>query len=135
MLACGAVPTHWTRAGPQSRGHGAHADDRDLGAITELRAFAHPTRRAVEGHGHTDAGLELARGNHSLGRRRERNRADGAAAPGAELDLEQREMQALQERLARRYSTLAVDWPGFGEGARPQLDWTPDAYAPSWLFF
>jgi len=39
------------------------------------------------------------------------------------------EMQALQERLARRYSTLAVDWPGFGEGARPQLDWTPDAYA------
>ena len=46
-----------------------------------------------------------------------------------------REMQALQEHLARRYSTLAVDWPGFGEGARPQLDWTPDAYAPSWLFF
>jgi pimeloyl-ACP methyl ester carboxylesterase len=39
------------------------------------------------------------------------------------------EMQALQERLAPRYSTLAVDWPGFGEAARPQLDWTPDAYA------
>src|SRR5438128_4830607 len=40
-----------------------------------------------------------------------------------------REMQALQQRLAPRYSTLAVDWPGFGEGPRPQLDWTPDAYA------
>jgi pimeloyl-ACP methyl ester carboxylesterase len=40
-----------------------------------------------------------------------------------------REMQALQERLARRYSTLAVDWPGFGDAARPQVDWTPDAYA------
>ena len=40
-----------------------------------------------------------------------------------------REMRALQERLAPRYSTLAVDWPGFGEGARPQVDWTPDAYA------
>ena len=40
-----------------------------------------------------------------------------------------REMQPLQARLARRYSTLAVDWPGFGEGARPQVDWTPDAYA------
>jgi pimeloyl-ACP methyl ester carboxylesterase len=39
-----------------------------------------------------------------------------------------REMQALQERLAPRYSTLAVDWPGFGDAARPQLDWTPDAY-------
>jgi pimeloyl-ACP methyl ester carboxylesterase len=40
-----------------------------------------------------------------------------------------REMHPLQERLARHYSTLSVDWPGFGEGARPQLDWTPDAYA------
>jgi pimeloyl-ACP methyl ester carboxylesterase len=40
-----------------------------------------------------------------------------------------REMRALQERLAARYSTLAVDWPGFGEAPRPQVDWTPDAYA------
>src|SRR5262245_30078982 len=40
-----------------------------------------------------------------------------------------REMRALQERLAPRYSTLSVDWPGFGEEARPQVDWTPDAYA------
>ncbi|MBV8286226.1 MAG: alpha/beta hydrolase [Hyphomicrobiales bacterium] len=40
-----------------------------------------------------------------------------------------REMHPLQQRLARDYSTLSVDWPGFGEGARPQLDWTPDAYA------
>ena len=39
------------------------------------------------------------------------------------------EMRALQERLAARYSTLAVDWPGFGEAPRPQVDWTPDAYA------
>jgi len=40
-----------------------------------------------------------------------------------------REMHPLQQRLARHYSTLSVDWPGFGEGARPQLDWTPEAYA------
>src|SRR5215467_6575414 len=40
-----------------------------------------------------------------------------------------REMHPLQKRLARRYSTLAADWPGFGDAARPQLDWTPDAYA------
>src|SRR6266566_7393299 len=40
-----------------------------------------------------------------------------------------REMHPLQERLAARYSTLAVDWPGFGEAPRPQVDWTPDAYA------
>lgn len=40
-----------------------------------------------------------------------------------------REMRPLQERLAPRYSTLAVDWPGFGDAARPQIDWTPDAYA------
>src|SRR5262245_63568459 len=41
-----------------------------------------------ESHGHADAGLELARANHSPGRRRERNRAEGAAAAGAELNLE-----------------------------------------------
>jgi pimeloyl-ACP methyl ester carboxylesterase len=34
-----------------------------------------------------------------------------------------REMRPLQERLAARYSTLAVDWPGFGEAPRPQVDW------------
>src|SRR5262245_20017993 len=39
-----------------------------------------------------------------------------------------REMRPLQERLAPRYSTLAVDWPGFGDAARPQMNWTPDAY-------
>src|SRR6516225_348330 len=40
-----------------------------------------------------------------------------------------REMHPLQERLAPRYSTLSVDWPGFGDAARPQIAWTPDAYA------
>src|SRR5262249_21282131 len=40
-----------------------------------------------------------------------------------------REMHPLQERLAPRYSTLSVDWPGFGEAARPQVAWPPDAYA------
>ena len=39
------------------------------------------------------------------------------------------EMRPLQERLARRYSTLSVDWPGFGDVARPQVDWRPDAYS------
>ena len=39
------------------------------------------------------------------------------------------EMRALQERLARRYSTLSVDWPGFGDAARPQVDWRPEAYS------
>jgi pimeloyl-ACP methyl ester carboxylesterase len=39
------------------------------------------------------------------------------------------EMGPLQERLARRYSTLSVDWPGFGAAARPQVDWRPDAYS------
>jgi pimeloyl-ACP methyl ester carboxylesterase len=40
-----------------------------------------------------------------------------------------REMRPLQERLAPRYSTLAVDWPGFGDAPRPQVDWAPQAYA------
>jgi pimeloyl-ACP methyl ester carboxylesterase len=40
-----------------------------------------------------------------------------------------REMRPLQERLAARYRTVAVDWPGFGDGARPAHSWAPDAYA------
>ena len=30
------------------------------------------------------------------------------------------EMRPLQEQLVRRYSTLCVDWPGFGDQARPR---------------
>src|SRR5262249_3695632 len=41
-----------------------------------------------ESYGHAGTGMELARNTHSPGRRRERNRADGAAAAGPELDLE-----------------------------------------------
>ena len=39
------------------------------------------------------------------------------------------EMRPLQERLASEYSTLAVDWPGFGDRSRPRLDWTPEAFS------
>lgn len=39
------------------------------------------------------------------------------------------EMRPLAEHLAPRYSTVCVDWPGFGARARPQVDWTPDAYS------
>jgi pimeloyl-ACP methyl ester carboxylesterase len=39
------------------------------------------------------------------------------------------EMDPLAEHLAPRYSTVCVDWPGFGGRARPQVDWTPDAYS------
>ena len=38
------------------------------------------------------------------------------------------EMRPLQERLAGRYSTMRVDWPGFGDRPRPAVDWTPRAY-------
>ena len=39
------------------------------------------------------------------------------------------EMRPLAALLARQYSTLCVDWPGFGARARPRVDWTPDAYS------
>jgi pimeloyl-ACP methyl ester carboxylesterase len=39
------------------------------------------------------------------------------------------EMRPLQERLAERYSTIRVDWPGFGDRPRPPVDWTPQAYS------
>jgi pimeloyl-ACP methyl ester carboxylesterase len=38
------------------------------------------------------------------------------------------EMRPLQERLAARFSTVAVDWPGFGDLPRPKVDWRPDLY-------
>ena len=37
-------------------------------------------------------------------------------------------MRPLQERLAREYSTFSIDWPGFGDEVRPQMDWTPEVY-------
>ena len=39
------------------------------------------------------------------------------------------EMAPLQQRLVQDYATLCVDWPGFGDQARPQVDWTPEAYS------
>jgi pimeloyl-ACP methyl ester carboxylesterase len=39
-----------------------------------------------------------------------------------------REMQPLQERLAAAFSTVAIDWPGFGDAPRPAAPWQPEAY-------
>ncbi len=39
-----------------------------------------------------------------------------------------REMQPLQERLAAAFTTVAIDWPGFGDAARPAAQWQPEAY-------
>jgi len=39
------------------------------------------------------------------------------------------EMRQLQHRLAEQYSTICVDWPGFGNHARPRVDWRPAAYS------
>ena len=46
------------------------------------------------------------------------------------------EMRPLQERLACEYSTFSIDWPGFGDEVRPQIDWVPEVYAAflSFLF-
>ena len=40
-----------------------------------------------------------------------------------------REMLPLQERLARRFATIAIDWPGFGDQPRPPIAWTPPIYS------
>jgi pimeloyl-ACP methyl ester carboxylesterase len=37
-------------------------------------------------------------------------------------------MRPLQERLASDFATIAIDWPGFGNEARPQIPWRPAAY-------
>jgi len=38
------------------------------------------------------------------------------------------EMQPLQDRLASEFTTVAIDWPGFGDAPRPAVAWRPDAY-------
>jgi len=38
------------------------------------------------------------------------------------------EMRPLQERLASALTTVAIDWPGFGDAPRPSARWEPDAY-------
>ncbi|WGF88539.1 alpha/beta fold hydrolase [Marinivivus vitaminiproducens] len=39
-----------------------------------------------------------------------------------------REMTPLQERLGDHITTVAVDWPGFGDAPRPRVDWRPELY-------
>jgi pimeloyl-ACP methyl ester carboxylesterase len=38
------------------------------------------------------------------------------------------EMRPLQERLAAAFTTVAIDWPGFGDAPRPAVRWQPDTY-------
>lgn len=38
------------------------------------------------------------------------------------------EMRPLQDRLASTFTTVAIDWPGFGDAPRPAVRWQPDAY-------
>ena len=39
-----------------------------------------------------------------------------------------REMRLVQERLASNFTTVAIDWPGFGDAPRPAIQWRPDSY-------
>jgi len=38
------------------------------------------------------------------------------------------EMRPLLERLAPSFTTIAFDWPGFGEQPKPFIDWRPELY-------
>jgi hypothetical protein len=42
------------------------------------------------------------------------------------------EMRPLFDRLAPNFRVVTVDWPGFGNQARPQIDWTPIARFPNY---
>lgn len=39
-----------------------------------------------------------------------------------------REMQGLQSILSEKFSTVAVDWPGFGDREKPFVNWRPELY-------
>jgi pimeloyl-ACP methyl ester carboxylesterase len=45
------------------------------------------------------------------------------------------EMRPLFDRLAPDFHVVTVDWPGFGDLARPPVDWTPEALSAflNWL--
>jgi pimeloyl-ACP methyl ester carboxylesterase len=38
------------------------------------------------------------------------------------------EMRPFAEQLASAFTTIAIDWPGFGDRPRPAVAWEPDAY-------
>ena len=38
------------------------------------------------------------------------------------------EMRPLAEQLASAFTTIAIDWPGFGDRPTSSNDWEPDAY-------
>ncbi|WP_412066350.1 alpha/beta fold hydrolase [Rhizobium sp. SYY.PMSO] len=48
--------------------------------------------------------------------------------PGLSSISTRMEMWPLQERLGATFSTVAIDWPGFGDIARPMVDWRPDLH-------
>jgi pimeloyl-ACP methyl ester carboxylesterase len=39
-----------------------------------------------------------------------------------------REMHPLQQLLARSFTAITIDWPGFGELPKPYVDWRPEIY-------
>jgi pimeloyl-ACP methyl ester carboxylesterase len=39
------------------------------------------------------------------------------------------EMRPLQQCLASSFTTVSVDWPGFGDQPKPRVDWRPEAYS------
>src|SRR5260370_24620966 len=38
------------------------------------------------------------------------------------------EMRLLQERLSDRFTAVTIDWPGFGDRPRPQINWRAETY-------
>lgn len=38
------------------------------------------------------------------------------------------ELREIQQQLGTHFSTVAIDWPGFGTLPRPQIDWRPQHY-------
>jgi pimeloyl-ACP methyl ester carboxylesterase len=40
-----------------------------------------------------------------------------------------KEMRPLQQCLASTFTTVSVDWPGFGDRPKPFLDWRPETFA------
>jgi pimeloyl-ACP methyl ester carboxylesterase len=68
----------------------------------------------------TCKGMEIALGMDDAG-----NGRTIVLLPALSSISTREEMRPLFDRLAPSFRVVTVDWPGFGDQARPQIDWTP----------
>ena len=55
--------------------------------------------------------------------------SDPPRATGSKLDLDPHGDAVSSGALSSTFTTVSIDWPGFGDRPKPFVDWRPEAYA------